>query len=115
VDSELRLEAVSESLAHDLTRLEPHGAGNPEPLFVTRGVTVLEPRTVGSDGAHLKMRVRSGSGAPVECIGFGLGSALESVPDGSAVDICCNVRLNEYNGTESAQLVIQDIRPAAGP
>ena len=47
------------------------GAGNPEPLFVSRGFCVQSVQRVG-DGSHLKLRVQTKGTGPISCIAFGL-------------------------------------------
>lgn len=41
VDAELPLEAIDDGLLAELEQLEPHGASNPAPVFVARGVQSL--------------------------------------------------------------------------
>ena len=113
VDAEIPLDEISMDLVNDLKRLEPHGMGNPEPLFVTRGATVLEARAVGAEKTHLKMRVCAEGCPPTECIAFGLGGYSESVEVGSSIDLCYNIRLNEYGGAETVQLAVKDFGPAS--
>ncbi|MDO8682614.1 MAG: single-stranded-DNA-specific exonuclease RecJ [Armatimonadota bacterium] len=109
IDGELELADVSLSLAEDLKRLEPFGMGNPEPLFATRKAMVLDRRTVGSDGAHLKLRVRSNGAQPTDCIAFGQGGAYDSVQVGSPIDLCYNIRINHFNGMDTVQLTVKDL------
>ena len=110
-DGDLPLSDVSADLLGELKLLEPYGMGNPEPLFVTRNATVLDKRQVGDAGAHLKLRVRSDGSSPIECIAFGMGDAFDSVQVGSGVDLCYNMRLNEYNGNTTVQLTVRDLAP----
>ncbi len=59
-DAELALEAIDEDLARELERLEPHGSGNPAPVFLARGVRAAGPfAPVGASG--LRGRLASGS------------------------------------------------------
>lgn len=44
---------VTLALAEALTRLEPYGEGNPEPVFGLRGVYFQDVRPLGADGRHL--------------------------------------------------------------
>lgn len=109
LDAELRPLDITRDLADSIAGLEPFGEGNPEPLFVTRGVRVLERQRVG-DGSHLKMRVGGDGAGPLSCICFGLGDLESSVELGSSVDLCYSIRLNAFNGVESVQLAVKAIR-----
>jgi single-stranded-DNA-specific exonuclease len=56
-DAELRLDEITAELWADLKRMEPFGAGNPEPVFVARRLCLLAPPRVVAD-KHLKLRLR---------------------------------------------------------
>ena len=109
LDAELHASDISRELVDAIAGLEPFGQGNPEPLFMSRGLTVIDRRRVG-DGSHLRMQVRGSGNGPLACIGFGLGELESSLQLGSAVDLCYSIRLNSYNGVESVQLVLKAIR-----
>ena len=54
-------------LSQDLRVLEPFGAGNPRPVFVTRNFRVLsEPQIIKEQ--HLKLRVAGANHRPMEAI-----------------------------------------------
>ncbi len=74
VDAAMPLRAMGTAEIRGLHSLAPHGTGNPRPTFLSRRVTVLECQTVGSDGEHLRLRLRDG---PVvwPAIAFGMGEA----------------------------------------
>ena len=109
VDAEVDAAAITRELADAVASMEPFGTGNPEPLFVTRDMAVLQRSRVG-DGSHLKFQLQADGRGPVNCIGFGMGDLADSLELGSRVDLCYSVRLNSYNGTESVQLVAKDVR-----
>ena len=54
IDGELPAEAISLQLAKQLSSLEPFGAGNPRPIFVTRNLRTVGEPSVMKD-KHLKM------------------------------------------------------------
>lgn len=109
MDAELDISDLSRELVDEIALLEPFGEGNMEPVFMSRGVTVVDRQRVG-DGSHLRMRVRGSGNGSVSCIAFGLGEMESEVELGSAVDLCYSVRLNSFNGVESVQLVVKGIR-----
>lgn len=109
MDAELDTADVTHALADSIASLEPFGMGNPEPLFMSRAVHVVDRKRVG-DGSHLRLQVRGKTGAPISCIGFGLGDMESTVALGSAVDLCYSIRLNTFNGVESVQLMVKAIR-----
>jgi single-stranded-DNA-specific exonuclease len=57
VDMPLSLDFVSDELFHSLERLEPHGYGNPKPIFSARRVQVNVERRFGKGLEHVSMTV----------------------------------------------------------
>jgi len=106
VDCELRFDDIDDALLADLDRLEPHGAGNPQPTFLATDVTVLSKRIVGEN--HLKLFLRQGNRA-LSAIAFGRADA--TVESGSRLDVLFLPQRNEWNGSSSIQLLIADFRP----
>ena len=72
VDAEIGLRELGREEIRWLAKLAPHGIGNPEPVLLSRGVTVADYRVVGSDGKHLRLTLKDGY-ATWPAIAFGLG------------------------------------------
>jgi single-stranded-DNA-specific exonuclease len=51
---------VGPELVHALEELEPHGMGNPAPLFALRGVRFNFATVFGKEQNHLKMKFENG-------------------------------------------------------
>jgi single-stranded-DNA-specific exonuclease len=111
-DIEVPLSAMHPDLLHYLSKLQPTGYGNPEPVFVSRDVQVKSARQVGADGKHLKMTVSDGR-ITFDAIGFRLGHLYEGLPP--RVDLMYTFETNEYNGRISLQLNIRDLKPTGRP
>lgn len=112
IDAEVPFDQLSEALADELRRLEPTGAGNNAPLFVTRGVRVVEARRVGQEGKHLRLRLSNGVQS-LDGIAFKFGDWAERLE--GTMDIVYHLEINEWNGRRRPQLNIQDLRPAGRP
>ncbi len=111
IDAVLHLHKLKSDLFHALKHLEPHGYANPQPMFASRGVSIVEMRTVGLDGAHLKMKVGDG-GTIFDAIAFKLGYMAERLTRGDKLDIAYTFEENEWNGERKYQLNIKDIKYA---
>ena len=111
VDREILLENLNvkyiPGILEDLHQLEPTGRGNPEPVFVSRDVSVRHARGVGKEGAHLKLTLQSGANI-FDGIAFRQGYWLEDMP--KRVDIAYRFEVNVFNGRSSLQLNIKDIK-----
>ena len=90
--------------------LGPHGMGNPRPVMVARAVTVAAAREVGK--GHLKVELAEGD-ARCEGIGFGLVERMDPTAlVGTRVDVLFRLKVNEYRGRRSPQMMLVDLRPA---
>jgi single-stranded-DNA-specific exonuclease len=89
-----------------LDQLQPVGYGNRDVILCSKGITVTQKRSIGSDNKHLKMVVTDGW-QTYDCIAFGFGYlATETM---NKVDILYSYELNVFNGRSSPQLNIKDI------
>ncbi len=60
-EAELEIEEVGDALLRELALLEPHGAGNPRPVFLARGARASGPWTaVGERGLRGRLRLADG-------------------------------------------------------
>ena len=108
VDAQLDFSAIGTDLLKQLGALEPFGIGNPEPVFMSRGVEIVERKSI-SGGARLKLRQ---GGKTLGAVAFGLGDRLPETAD-ARIDIVYRVNENEWNGTYALELRIIDGRPSA--
>lgn len=111
VDAQVPLSALTWELYHELEQLQPCGMGNPEPIFWTANVQVLEQRTVGQRNAHLKLSLRApDSPQPFEAIAWRWGQYHPLPP---TVDIAYRLREHSWNGVTSLQLELVGLRESA--
>jgi hypothetical protein len=75
------------------------------PTFLSRRVEVIDCQTMGSDGEHLKLKLRQ-DGTVWDGVGFRLGSYLSEVS--SPLDIVYNLEVDRWGGGERLRLNILD-------
>jgi single-stranded-DNA-specific exonuclease len=109
IDAEIALSDVTENLAQSLESLEPTGARNDTPLFLTRRLQVVDARRVGQEGKHLRLRLSNGA-SEIECIAFKQGDWAEHLP--SLVDVVYHLEFREWNGRRQPKLVVEDLQPS---
>lgn len=109
IDSETSLKEISHDLANELSKLEPLGCGNPEPILGARKLDIVNQRIVGNN--HLKMRLRQNS-MSIDTIGFGMGSIFEHIDPSALIDAAFNPTINEWNNSRYLQLNLKAIRPS---
>jgi len=108
-DLELPLSELKPELLEYLEWLEPTGMGNPQAEFISRGLIVTRYRAVGKDGSHLKMTVTD-KRITYDAIAFRQGAWTKNMPP--KVDLFYTYEKNEYQGRESLQLNVIDIKPS---
>jgi single-stranded-DNA-specific exonuclease len=62
LEAELDLDEITPGLFQVLQLLEPHGAGNHEPAFSSRGVRLIAPPKILKD-KHIKLKLKAGEGS----------------------------------------------------
>ena len=60
VDCEISPAILNQRNLGFIQRMRPFGAGNPQPVFLTRRARILQARRVGAASDHLKMRIGHG-------------------------------------------------------
>lgn len=113
IDADIEPAEITPQLVDELARLEPFGHGNPEPVFLSRGLTILDKRRVGG-GSHWKFTVRGEALPPTGCIAFGMGDCDDRFRVGDEVDLVYTPGWNEFNGRREIQLEVHDIRHSSG-
>jgi single-stranded-DNA-specific exonuclease len=110
VDAQIDLSELNSQLIDEMAKLEPFGAGNPEPCLSAFGVTVVSARRVGVDGAHLKLNLEQ-SGSRYDAIAFGRGEQMPA--SGTTVNVAFRPEYNHFRGRVSVQLRIKDFKLGA--
>ena len=111
VDCEINPAHITLEWANALKKLEPFGCDNETPVFSLSGVKILSQGTMGADKQHLYMRVAKGENI-FSTVGFGMGGLSQELFQGYMADIAFTMNINTYNGTESVQLLIKDLKKA---
>jgi len=96
------------SLVEDLA---PFGIGNPRPTFVSQNVQVRECRSIGRDGASLKLKLTDGA-AIWDAFAFRQGLQPEQVPD--RIDVVYTMQSDVWKNQRRMRLLVEDLRAARG-
>ena len=108
VDSELSLKNVDIDSVKSLKLLEPYGEANKMPLFMFRNLKINSIRSL-SDGKHLRLTLKDDN-YMINAIGFNMGELAEEYLIDDKVDIVGNLDINSFNGMESIQIILKDMR-----
>ncbi|HEX6308846.1 MAG TPA: single-stranded-DNA-specific exonuclease RecJ [Longimicrobiales bacterium] len=111
IDLEIELGDANADLYRMMRHCGPFGIGNPQPVFVARGVTVLDRREVGG-GQHVRMVLARGE-ARLPAIGFRMAERLRGMgADAGRMDAAFQLQQDEWNGRERLQARLVDVRIA---
>lgn len=106
IDLELSPREVDVHLVEEISKLEPFGASNPNPVFVMRNLKLKEKRLIGENKDHLRLKVQAAN-EEFTCLWWSRGDI--SLVAGDTLDLAFHPQINEYNGNISVQLIIDDI------
>ncbi len=112
IDAHVRLSSLSGDNSQFFQDLAPYGEGNPAPIFITKGVKVVNVIRIGNQGQHLKFRLKHGD-ALWDAMAFGQGEAWQDGTD--ILDVVYSVGRNHWNGQDTMRMIIHDFRLADGP
>ena len=112
-DSYLSIPAISANLVQLLEQAGPYGSGNPSPRFVLTSCYVMKCDILA--GAHLRCFIGSNGGGGgslkamlFNAVGTPLGDAILAAK-GKTLHIAGSLRVNKWQGNESAEFMIDDI------
>ena len=110
VDAEVSLGQLSTQAAQLLRALAPFGSGFPEPLFLSRNVTLKRRSAVG-EGKHARFALRRGH-ASIDGVCFNADRAFFQLPLETSLDVVFHLQLNEWNGLAKPEVLLKDWRLA---
>jgi single-stranded-DNA-specific exonuclease len=110
VDMELPAEQVTFQLARELQAMEPFGAGNTRPVFVTRNLRCLSEPQVLKD-KHLKLRLAGPQNRPLEAVWWNcIETAGETPAVSGSIELAYALELSAWNDEFRMQLNVLDAR-----
>ena len=112
IDSILELGGANLELADYLEKLEPFGAGNPEPRLLIKNVRIVRAALVGI--GHVRCVLTSDNGDSIKAIAFRvgdneIGNAMLNMR-GEKFDVVGVLRHDKWNGKNEIQFIIEDLR-----
>ena len=109
IDCPISERSVTLENARLISKLEPFGMCNEKPVFAIAGAHVSEIYAVGADNKHLRLRITKNN-QQINCIGFGMGEYTDIISKGDKIHIAFQMNINSYQGTDSVQLLVKDIK-----
>ncbi|MDX2212727.1 MAG: single-stranded-DNA-specific exonuclease RecJ [Oculatellaceae cyanobacterium bins.114] len=110
IDVEANFDELDLDLYEQIDHLHPCGIENPDPVFWTPNVRVLEQKVIGKDRSHLKVTLAQDTGvraSSFKAIAWRWG---EYCPLPNRLDVAYRLRVNEWNGDKSVELELVGVR-----
>jgi single-stranded-DNA-specific exonuclease len=104
-DAEITLSDVTIKLTKSLARLEPHGIGNPQPLFLMRGLPLRSAQTLKEK--HLKLLIGREK-TEIEALWWNAAEYQPKIANAKQISLMCRLEINKWNGRENCQLKVVD-------
>lgn len=108
-DMEISFDQINWDLVEKLSLFEPTGIGNFIPTFVTKGIEVVDVKTVGREAKHLKLKLKEGKSF-FSSIAFNFGSIISKITPGTTISAAYVVEINTWNSVREIQLRIRDMK-----
>jgi single-stranded-DNA-specific exonuclease RecJ len=110
IDGQASLEEIDQALFDQIDHLHPCGIENPDPVFWTPNLRVIEQQTVGRNRDHLKLVLGEAKGkATIKAIAWRWG---EYYPLPDRLDVAYKLKQNEWQGTTTVELELVGVRSA---
>ena len=111
IDAEIRLDELNGDLRGWLSKLEPFGQANPQPVFLSRRARVLHAKYVGKTGQHVNLKVTQGN---ERWTALAFNQAERWVDGTPEVDLVYSLMSDHWRGVERLTLKVLDFQPAEG-
>lgn len=108
IDKEINLKDIKIENVKNLSLLEPFGEANKTPIFIYKNLKIDSIRAL-SEGRHLKLTLKDDN-TIINAIGFNMGKYSEEYLIGDRIDVIGVLEINTFNGIESVQINMRDIR-----
>ena len=102
-EAELALEEISDELLSHLERFEPHGAGNPRPVFSCTAVSAETPfRPIGDVGFRGRL---ARAGGPIDAVGWREAANLRELAESGEFGIHYRISRSRWSGRPEVEIV----------
>jgi single-stranded-DNA-specific exonuclease len=112
IDGEAIFSSLTPTVVEQIDRLGPFGHSNTRPILCASNVTLAEsPKTIGSGGRHLSLRLRQHN-VTLRGVAFGGGEwAADIARHEGPLDVAFRPTINTFSGRRTVEIHIADWRP----
>ncbi len=111
INAELSIDDIGIQFYNIISQMEPFGPENMRPLFIAKNVYDTGYTKLVKE-QHISFNVTQGK-TNVRGIGYNMPELLKIVKSGKPFDLVFQLQLNEWQGTQSVQIQVLDLRASA--
>ena len=111
VDLEIRFEDLKPEFLTELELLEPHGAGNPRPVFMTKDLEIKSKLEKSPYGETSKFYVTDGNLTCEAVFSDRTGDGTSLIQKGKRVHLTYTLKSKVWNGVPSLSLDVKELIP----
>jgi len=108
INALLPLENISMNFLQIISQMEPFGPDNMRPIFLAQKVYDNGYTKLVKD-AHISFNVTQGKNS-VKGIGYNMPQHIELIKSGEPFDLVFQLQLNEWQGTQTVQMQVIDVK-----
>ena len=111
IDAVVSSKSLNLELLDELKMLEPFGAGNPKPLFVTKDLVLIDEPFVMKE-KHLKLKLKDENRKQFEAVWWdGVEKSKgQTLAPQTRIELAYTPEANTWQGNTRLQLVVEDLR-----
>jgi single-stranded-DNA-specific exonuclease len=111
INALLPLDQISLQFFQIIAQMEPFGPDNMRPIFLAKNVRDTGYSKLVKE-AHISFNLTQGNNS-VRGIGYNMPDKISIVKSGQPFDIVFQLQLNEWQGTQSVQIQVMDLKAAS--
>jgi single-stranded-DNA-specific exonuclease len=108
INAALPLEAINMNFYQIISQMEPFGPENMRPIFIAKQVYDTGYTKLVKD-AHISFNITQGKNN-IKGIGYNMPQHIDLIKSGKPFDLVFQLQLNEWQGTQSVQIQVIDIK-----
>ncbi len=110
INAALPLDDISIQFYQIIAQMEPFGPENMRPVFIAKGVYDTGYTKLVKD-LHISFNVTQGK-TNVRGIGYNMPEHIKLIKSGKPFDLVFQLQLNEWQGNQSVQMQVIDVKPS---
>ncbi len=108
IDGYINFDVINLEFVKQIEQFAPFGSGNPAPIFASQNVIIDKLQRIGKKAEHVKIKALDSSENLQELIWW--RANIDEIPE-EKVDIAYTLQSTNYQGKDSVQIQIVEIKP----